>query len=496
MNNITITKIISQIENKKVLVIGDFYLDEYIHCSPKSLSPEVPVPRIVFNSKEHMPGAAANIAVGFSDLGATVYACGILGDDKYGEILVNKLLEKRIITNGLLRGGNRITGVFSRIIGDFELSLKHHIVRIDYENKTPINDFAQSKLLNFIRATIPEIDLIFIADYDENVPSLGVVNETTLKLCIEYGNKNKKPIFGISRRNINLLNGLDGIILNNQEMEKFVNFKLINNDDITQALPILRNKLNIKTVAVTLGENGAVLFENNKTCFMKSLAKNVVDVCGAGDSFSIAFALTKTIGLELKDCIEFAMMASAIAVSKVGTSTASKGEIINFNNISSSFKIITYNKLLELISSLKEKGKKIVFTNGCFDMITSGQIELLDFAKKKGDILIVGLNSDRSIEINRGPGRPILNEKERTKILSAFESVDYVTVYDELTPIKLISELKPDVLIKGGNYSIDQVVGRDIVSSYNGEVIMFPYVGKTTDQVMNTINATKNNKIE
>ena len=482
-----IEKTLESFRKKKALVIGDYYLDEYISGKSDMFSAEAPVPRMVIKNKEYNPGAAGNVAVGFANLGAKTYACGVMGNDEQGKILLINLLEKQIITRGLIQDKNRLTGTFSRIMLDGNENIKQHVIQFDQENKHPVSPTSFENIKEYIEGLATDLDLIFFADYNENNPNLGLVNEDLINYCLNLAKTNGIKLVGISRKRIHYFNNFDIIILNKKEAEHTLSKTINTQNEVLEAGKVLQNKLNVRTLIITQGKSGATIFHNDGFISMPSLAKNVVSVCGAGDAFSVALSLAMSSNLSPRDSLEIAMISASICLTKTGTGTVEAREIQRYSkNNGTKNKIKDLDELLEIITLERKERKRISFTNGCFDLITAGQIDFLQKAKENGEILIVGINSDRSVTENKGPNRPILNQNERLKILASLECVDYVTVFEELTPINIISKIKPNILIKGGNYTKEGVIGKDIVESYNGEVVIIPINGKTTEVIIKT----------
>ncbi len=354
----------------------------------------------------------------------------------------------------------------------------------------------QNRIKQYIEENLPNIDLLFIADYDE-AKGTGLITEEFFKRIITLAKNHALPIVGISRLNIKKFVGADILICNQKELSVAVD--VIINDDGTLkfAAEKLKNQTNAKNVLITLGKEGLFNYKNeNNSQKYPSYARRIVDVCGAGDALSSAYALTTiTKCLEQEQSI-IASHAAAVAISKPGTSTVYSNEVIE--SIAASE--VNKNKIIENINSFsptlsnyKKQNSKIVFTNGYFDLIHSSHINFLKEAKKQGDILIVAINSDRSTKENKGASWPILPEEERINILSSLECVDYVTIFDESTPVKVISLIKPDLLVKGGNFTPNEVVGRDIVESYGGEVKVIQLPGlSSTQQIIDKIKEENN----
>ena len=485
-------QILERFESKKVVVVGDFYLDEYIHTESDQYSPEAPVPRAIIKSKDYVPGAAGNVASGFSALGAKVKAIGVIGDDANGKILKKELAKRGVDTSCLVIDKSRVTGTFSRILLKGTGNINQHVIRLDQENNERLSSETKDNIISYIKNQTKECDAVFIADYDE-AKGTGVVDQETINEIVSTSKANNILSIGISRLKINLFKGVDVIISNKNETEKATNIKINNEETLRLAGNTMRKMLKSKSVLITLGKEGLVAFEDKDYVKLPSFAKSVVDVCGAGDSLSVTFCLSKLSGADFKEACELASFAAGVAVAKEGTATVSREEIENTilfesNDVN---KVLKLEQLLPVLDNARRQKKKIVFTNGYFDLIHAGHINFLQEAKKLGDILVLAINSDESTRANKGANRPLINQDDRAKILSSFSFVDYVTIFDELTPIKILKRIQPDIVVKGGNYSKDEVVGKEIVESAGGEVVVIPQMGPSTEGLIGYIKESK-----
>lgn len=480
-------EIIKGFGTKNVIVIGDFYLDEYLHCTAERFSPEAPVPRALIHEVEHVPGCASNVAMCFSSLGANVECVGVIGNDEKGGILVNALAKKGVLTQGLLREPKRITGTFSRILIEGKGSPKQHFIRFDLENKEKITVESQEKCIEHLKQSLPGAGLLFVADYDESFGT-GLISRDFLEKITLLARQNNVKVAGISRININTFRDFDIIICNKSELEKAAGIPVSNREEMKIAASRILETNNVKTAIITRGREGSIIFEKGRAeeTEIPAYGDEVVDVCGAGDAYSSAYCLSALLEATAHEAGTIASHTAGIAVSKPGTAAVSADELLTAISRGGLAKkaILDRNNLKNELDRLKSHGKKIVFANGYFDFIHSGQIEFLKKSKTKGDVLVVAINSDRSTKENKGDGRPILNEAERISILTALQFVDFVTVFDETTPISLLSFLKPDVLTKGGNYTAEQVVGKNIVESHGGKVELIPLCGTSSAEIL------------
>jgi D-beta-D-heptose 7-phosphate kinase/D-beta-D-heptose 1-phosphate adenosyltransferase len=452
-----VREILEQVRNKRVLILGDFYLDEYFHCSTNEFSPEAPVPRVVVNKIEHVPGCAGNVANGFASVGANVTCAGVIGNDEKGNIMRNLLLQKGINTAGLIPDMTRKTGVFSRIVVEGSGGIKQHHIRFDQENQEKISQQTHANVLESIQNMLPTIDLIFIADYDE-ANGTGLITIPFLNSITQLATQYNVKTAGISRLKITEFTNMDMIICNEIEAKEL--------GDGHQ----FATQNNINTVVISRGKDGVKAHKDGVITELPSFATNIVDVCGAGDALSTMFALTMTSDASLEEQAITASHSAAIVCSKPGTSTASADEIIAISGKEKETKITNHTELLRKITQLKQEGKKVIFTNGYFDNLNATHIRFLQKAKELGDHLIVAINSDSSMRTNKGHQFPTLAQEDRCHIIASMECVDSVTVFDELTPLNIISHLKPHVLAKGANHRNTQIVGQTVVEAHGGKV--------------------------
>jgi D-beta-D-heptose 7-phosphate kinase/D-beta-D-heptose 1-phosphate adenosyltransferase len=472
--------LIDSFTKQHVCVVGDFYLDEYIHVRATGLSPEMPVPRTVEERTEHIPGAAGNVALNLTALGARVSAHGVIGADSGGEILLRELQSAGVGTTHLLRAADRRTGTFTRILEFGPKQGAHHYIRIDKENESGVSPEQSEKLLATLAAGRGAYSAIFLADYDETPARTGLLTRPVLDRLFALASAT--PTLAISRRHGADLLRATYFFCNEFEAR---GLGLQSAEDLSGWSTRLRRTSDLKTVCVTLGADGCFCSSPDAEIRLPSFATSVVDVCGAGDTFATIFLLAQCAAASLQESALLASYGAAVAVQKPGTQAVSAAELKQAVRSSGrgGQKLLDRDSLSSLLDA-RRNDATIVFTNGCFDLLHAGHISFLREAKAHGDLLVVGINSDRSAHANKGQGRPLLSEQDRITILSALGFVDYITVFDELTPINLIRALRPHVLVKGGNYRPDEVVGKDIVEGYGGRVIVIPSSGQTTTSTL------------
>ena len=442
---------------KKITVIGDVMIDWYLHGESSRISPEAPVPVVNFKESKFQLGGAANVANNLKHLEIEPFLIGAIGNDHFGSLLKEHLKAEKIKFNLLSEKS------FQTICKQRLMSSNQQLARIDYEKY-----FQGSKLTNIFNTFIKNIaktDLIIVSDYGKGT----IFNARKL---IQSAKKLKKKILIDPKgKDFTKYKGANLITPNKSEFENIMGRVGSKRDLVNKAKKMLEH-LNLESLIVTLGSQGMyVLTKSNKKIigdFINAYPQEVFDVSGAGDTTISALGAALSEGNDIFSAAELANLAASISVSKLGTSTVSKDEVAS------------------LEASKGNKEQVIVFTNGCFDIIHSGHLDLLKEAKSYGDKLIVGLNSDKSVSKLKGPERPIIGQSERKKILSALKFVDEVIIFNEENPLKLIKKLKPSILVKGADYTKEQVVGGAFVESYGGEIKLVKLTkGKSSSKIIN-----------
>ena len=381
-----------------------------------------------------------------------------------------KLLnEKKIDTSGIFVDENRKTIIKSRVI-----SSNHQVIRYDKETKQDISKEYENKIIEFIKTKIDNIDIILLSDYAK-----GVLTKTLTQTIIDLANQKNKKLIIDPKNNFSKYKNGYMIKPNKKELSVATGIEINNKDDLLKAGWKLKKELNLKYLLVTLSEDGMALF-GDEFIQIPTLAREVYDVTGAGDTVlaSLGYFLAKNDNLI--DAMHFANAAAAVVVGKVGSAVVTIDEILHYEkNIDNSveYKIIPFEEIDKII----DRDKKIVFTNGCFDILHLGHVKYLQKARSLGDILIVGVNSNDSVSRLKGPTRPVNDEFDRAYLLASLEVVDYVVIFKEDTPYELIKKIKPDILVKGADYKDKEVVGSDIAK----EVRLIDFVeGKSTTSII------------
>ena len=454
----------------KILVIGDFMVDNYIFSECSRISPEAPVLVAKALKKDKRLGGAANVYANLKSLKAEVFALGVVGDDEGGDFLKAKL-------NGiLLTQKGRKTPLKSRIVAH-----NQQVLRLDDESSEDI--CLENELLLEFEKIVQDFEAIILSDYGK-----GVLTDKICKNVIKRAKSLKTPVL-IDPKGSDYTKYKGATLLTPNKKEALEALKIsdLNGDNLKFGLEKLKKDFDLQYSIITLSEAGIALFDKElKIAPAKAL--EVFDVTGAGDSVIAMLGLCLASGIEIYKACELANEVAAVVVSKIGSVSVSFEEIKSFKKSEFEKKIKSKDELLQILNSLKQNNKKIVFTNGCFDIVHFGHIKYLEKAKKLGDILIVGLNSDSSVKRLKGDERPINKEFQRACMLASFYFVDFVVIFDEDTPLELISTLKPDILVKGKDYEGREVVGANLVSKL--ELIDFEE-GFSTSKIIEKIKDKK-----
>jgi len=451
-------------EQKSVAIIGDLMLDEYVFGSVDRISPEGPVPVFKELKRDFSLGGAANVASNCRRVGCRVDLIGLVGhDDWCGEKVLSMLFEKKIFTRGVVKSRTRKTTRKKRVVAQGQ-----QMLRIDTEENGRLSLAERDSLICNIHTIIRPGATVLVSDYAKGVVDREIIREILVRAraCDSTVIVDPKGPFFDKYKGVNYVKP------NLKEFYQMVDFWGLNRErSIEENGIIICKKLELQGLIVTMGDKGIKIISSDLVKSYAAYKKEVYDITGAGDTVIAFLSVGLACGLSLDESIRVANMAASVAISYHKTHAVSLEELFE-STVSSDKKIENdWQRLGNELEWLREKkNKKIVFTNGCFDLLHSGHIFLLEEAKKRGDILVVGLNSDDSIRRLKGAGRPVKILSERSKILSSIDVVDFVVAFENDTPKELIEFLKPDVLVKGGDYKREEIVGYDIITSYGGDV--------------------------
>ena len=470
--------------NKKpnILVIGDLMIDHYLWGSCDRISPEAPVQVVNVKKESSVLGGAGNVINNLVTLGSVVDVISVIGNDSVANELKSLLEKIDVPTSNLVVENNRKTSKKSRLIAS-----QQQVLRYDMESIDDINENSHKQIIQTLEKNIDKYSSIILSDYGK-----GVLTTNLTKEIIKIANKNNiKVLVDPKGKDYSKYKGSYTLTPNKKEAMEATNIDIKDESSLIEALKSLKTQCELEVSLITLSEQGIAIFDDELT-IKPTVAREVYDVTGAGDTViaSIAFALGND--LDIKDAVYFANLAAGVVVGKIGSATTTLDEIYEYeyslHKSNSTSHIKTFDEIKTLSSKLHSQGKKIVFTNGCFDILHVGHVKYLEVAKSYGDVLILGLNADSSVKKLKGPTRPINTQDDRAYILASLESVDYVVIFEEETPYELIKLIKPHVLVKGGDYEGKEVVGQDIAD----ELKLVQFVdGKSTT---NTIKRIQENE--
>ncbi|ADN09615.1 D-glycero-beta-D-manno-heptose-7-phosphate kinase [Sulfurimonas autotrophica] len=461
-----------------ILVVGDLMIDHYLWGSCERISPEAPVQVVDIAKETTVLGGAGNVVNNLNALGANVSVCSVMGDDANGKELVKMLHDIDVNTQNLIIEKNRKTSKKSRVI-----AVSQQILRYDKESKEDILKESAQKILDSLETSIENYDIVILSDYGK-----GVLTEELSQGIIQLASKHKvKVLVDPKGKDFTKYQGAYLLTPNKKEAVLATGIDIKDETSLKEALLKLKNDCDLDVSLITLSEDGIATYEKEVKVF-PTVAKEVFDVTGAGDTViaSIAFALS--IGKSLEETAAFANLAAGVVVGKIGSATVTIDEIEDYeaslHKSTSDAHIKSFEEIDAIVQRYKQNGKKIVFTNGCFDILHVGHVKYLQIAKSFGDVLIVGLNSDESVSRLKGPSRPVNPAEDRAYLLAALEAVDFVVPFESDTPYELIKMIEPDVLVKGGDYEGKEVVGTE----FAGELKLVDFVdGKSTTKTIEKI---------
>lgn len=454
-----------------IIVIGDIMLDRYLNGEVNRISPEAPVPIVKIKSEYTVLGGAANVANNISSLGSPCKLFGHIGNDQNGTILNNITNKTQIDLLALNCGAPTITK--TRVVGGHQ-----QIVRLDHEEKLTSIDTLSKSILSHLTT---QIKTVIMSDYAK-----GICTNSLCQTVINKCNQLKiKVIIDPKGKDWSKYQNAYMLTPNLKELSEVLGKNIANNDlEIEISGQEILKNINLQYLLVTRSEKGMSLIHKQGTTHFPTLAKEVYDVSGAGDTViaTLAWALSENNNIE--SAVHKANTAAGIVVSKFGTAPIEKNELIRELNSSGS-KIPTQDELLKIIQNEKQKNKRIVFTNGCFDILHRGHLDYLQKASKLGEIFIVAINSDNSVKKLKGINRPINSQIDRAEMLAGYDFINYITIFDEETPLNLIKSIRPDILVKGGDYQAEEVVGKE----FSGKVIIIPFLkGYSSTNIINKLS--------
>ena len=466
----------------KIAVIGDLMLDRYYFGEVKRISPEAPVPVNRVHRESMTLGGAGNVANNLAQLGVQVFAAGLVGADSNKEQLLTLMQAQNIDTTGVIVSQERPTITKLRVIGGSQ-----QMLRLDFEQAGILSNQEQAELQAWLDKLLAQgLDAVIISDYAK-----GVCTPELCQYIIKQAHYQKVPVLVDPKgSDWHKYAQADYITPNVKEMGECIGLDLINEDEaIIQAAQEAMSTYAVRNIVVTRSEKGLTYVGRGLVLSDQATAREVFDVSGAGDTMAATFMSAVAGKLVLEDCLQVANLAAGIVVGKVGTQPITRAELLESlqlaNNNPICAKIASWEQAQLLIKNWQQQGKKVIFTNGCFDILHIGHANYLAQARNLGDKLVVGLNADSSVRALKGATRPLVDEEARAGLLASLACVDMVVLFTEQTPEQLLSVLRPDVLVKGGDYQLEQVLGREYVQ----EVALLDFtVGYSTSNLVEKIS--------
>lgn len=473
------------IVRQTVLCVGDLMLDEFVYGEVSRISPEAPAPVIAVQRSETNVGGAGNVARNIAALGARCIFVGLVGDDAAGATLKAELARETRIESVLVTDPARPTTRKVRFVSEH---FSTHMLRADWELAAPASETTERRLIDAIVAALPRADIVLLSDYAK-----GVLTARVVRNVIDVARKlGKQVIVDPKSANLAIYRGATLLTPNRKEFSEATRRRIQSDADIAEASIEALRTADAEAVLVTQSEHGMTLaHRDGRLIHVPAQPTKVRDVSGAGDTVVAVLAVTLAAGAEWETALRCATAAAAVAVSKPGTATVSLAElrrkILPHASLAAEDKIASGVADLDArVAEWRQQGLRVGFTNGCFDILHPGHVRVLTQARAACDRLVVGLNSDASVRRLKGADRPVQDERARGEVLAALEAVDLVVIFEEDTPLELIARIKPSVLVKGGDYTREQVVGHEIVAANGGEVVLVDILpGHSTTSLVN-----------
>ncbi len=483
--------VLQHLTSPRVLVLGDLILDRYTRGNAERVSQEAPILVLLADEREELLGGAANVCHMLRELECEVACAGVVGDDEAGRSVRRLLSDVGIGCDALLTDTSRPTTVKERFIGRVGGLRPGQMLRVDHEVRTPLSQELADQLLERVQQAITEFDIVLISDYAK-----GVCTPTVTQALIQAARAAGKPVLVDPLRGGDYQQYRGATLLkpNRVETELAAGHKIITSDDAVRAGSRLCADLDIELAVITLDRQGmALVHRDGHGQIVPTRARSVYDITGAGDMVLAMLAAAIGGGATAEEAVHLANAAAGLEVERAGVAVINKQEIAD--ELSSGVrhgrsKVFSLEQATAWAQEQRRQGQRIVFTNGCFDLLHVGHVTYLAEAAALGDQLVVGINSDASVRRLKGPTRPVINEVDRAAVLAALSCVGAVVVFDEDTPHQLLHAIRPDVLVKGGTYSVDEVVGKEVVEAYGGNVCVVGAIdGVSTTDIIDS--ATK-----
>ncbi len=479
---------------KRVLLVGDLILDRYIYGDAERISPEAPVPVLRAVETREAVGGSANVAACLRALGCEVVCCGIIGNDRHGEILRDLLQESHVDAAAVITRCDRPTTTKTRLVGLAQHRHRQQLLRVDEEDASPLPDDATKELIEKASTRITSCDVVCIEDYDK-----GVISEALVATVVREAKRLGRPVIVDPARlsDYSRYRSADIVTPNRDELSIATGRDCASVDAVSKAAQAALESHGFRAVVATIDRDGAVLVERGHAPqHLPTVPRTVYDNTGAGDAVLAMLSAAVAAGADLVNATRLANVAGGLEVEKFGCVPITADEVLAELRLEQRLRNGKLSGPEELLSELqlrRDRGETVAFTNGCFDILHAGHVDFLKRCRREASLLVVGLNSDASVRrLNKAADRPINNFQHRAAVLGAMECVDYVVEFEEATPESLIRKVRPDVLIKGEDWIEKGVVGREFVESAGGRVVLLPLVeGLSTTTLIDRIRKEK-----
>ncbi len=476
--------LIRKLKAAPVLVVGDVMVDEYILGEVERISPESPVPVVVARDRLRKLGGAGNVVRNLVSMGGSVALLGAVGKDNAGQWFRHHCEQNSVDTFWLKDDELRPTTIKTRVV-----ARNQQIVRIDEEHLGELAPELEKAVIHDLESVMPQVKAAIVSDYGK-----GFLTSAVLEALLASARTHKVPVLVDPKgMNFTRYRGATFITPNVREASLASGIDIRGRETLVQAGRALLEQVAAEGIIITRGRDGSTLVTRDKDQDFPVKPVEIVDVTGAGDTVIATLALAIASGLSIENAVSLANLAASLVVSRFGAASVTLEEMVNsLKQDYRASKNVAPDQIARVLRDHRLRGQRIVFTNGCFDLFHAGHLELLRRASVFGDVLVVGINSDKSVARIKGPGRPIVNQSDRIELVSALSFVDYVVVFEEDTPLNLIKEVRPDVLVKGEDWKGRRVVGEDVVRARGGKVEFVKLIGgRSTTELINRIRNAK-----
>jgi D-beta-D-heptose 7-phosphate kinase/D-beta-D-heptose 1-phosphate adenosyltransferase len=459
----TLAAAVKRLGRTSVLVVGDVMLDRYVYGRVERVSPEAPIPILTVEREVAMPGGAGNVVRNLTAIGAAVAFVSVVGDDQPGSDLTGLIGGQPGIEPWLLVQGSRATTMKTRYVADGQ-----QLLRADQEETSPIHPKLAERMLRIVRDALAATSICVLSDYAKGL----LAGDVAARIIAAARQTGRRVIVDPKGTDYARYAGADIITPNRRELAEATGFDVSTPELLVLAAQTLRDAHGFGAVLVTRAEDGMTLVDASGARHFPAEAAEVYDVSGAGDTVVATLAAGLAAGLDIAVAVRLANIAAGIVVGKIGTAVAREGDLLSALSPQGGAlrKVVTREAATEQVERWRRKGWRTGFTNGCFDLLHPGHVHLLEQARGQCDRLVVGLNSDASVRRLKGSARPVQTEAARAAVLASLSAVDLVVVFDEDTPEELLRAIRPEMLVKGADYTVDTVVGADMVQGWGGKV--------------------------